>query len=193
MGHARRCANEVIEKVYGPAGTTLVEVPGRGDTPIMVRTTRHLVLARIEQAIDIAAPPEKVWALVSDLPRLAQWSPQVLRSWTKGRAPIGEGTYLTNINHRGLLVWPTHSKVVRFEPGREIAWKIKENGTIWSFVLEPTAQGTHLVQHREAPNGLSEISISLTDRFMGGQGVFQAELQHGMRQTLAQVKALAER
>ena len=38
----------------------------------------------------------------------------------------------------------------------------------------------------------SEISISLTDRFMGGQAVFQAELQAGMRQTLARVKHLAE-
>lgn len=158
----------------------------------MVRSTRHLVLAHIEQAVDVAAPPEKVWSLVSDLPRLAQWSPQVLRSWTKGKAPIAQGTYLTNINHRGLLVWPTHSKVVRFEPVREIAWKIKENGTIWSFVLEPTDAGTHLVQRREAPNGLSEVSLSLTDKFMGGQALFQAELQQGMRHTLAQVKALAE-
>lgn len=159
----------------------------------MGSTTRHLVLKQIEQSVDVAAPPEKVWALVSDLPRLAQWSPQVLRSWTKGRAPIGQGTYLTNINHRGLLIWPTHSKVVRFEPGREIAWKIKENGSTWSFILEPTPTGTHLVQRRDAPNGLSEISISLTDKLMGGQPTFQAELQQGMRQTLAQVKALAER
>ena len=34
--------------------------------------------------------------------------------------------------------------------------------------------------------------VSLTDRFMGGQGAFQDELQDGMRQTLARVKQLAE-
>lgn len=154
-------------------------------------TTRHLVLDLMEQSVDVAAPPAVVWGLVSDLPRLSQWSPQVLKSFVKGRGPIQQGTRLTNINHRGLLVWPTHSKVVRFEPEREIAWRIKENGSIWSFVLTPTATGTHLVHRREVPDGISETSLALTDRFMGGQPTFQAELQAGMRQTLAHVAALA--
>jgi len=153
-------------------------------------------MKEIEQSIDVAAPTAAVWALVSDLKRLSQWSPQVLKSFVKGGGPIREGTLLTNINHRGLLVWPTHSKVVRFEEEREIAWKIKENGTTWSFTLTPTTYGdvvgTHLVQRRDAPDGLSEISLSLTDKFMGGQSTFQAELQDGMRQTLAHVKQLAE-
>lgn len=156
-------------------------------------TTRHLVLDLIEQSVDVAAPPAVVWGLVSDLPRLSQWSPQVLKSFVKGRGPIALGSRLTNINHRGLLVWPTHSKVVRFEPEREIAWRIKENGSIWSFALTPTDTGTHLVHRRELPDGLTEVSVSLTDRFMGGQPTFQAELQAGMRQTLAHVAALAGR
>ncbi|WP_110240439.1 SRPBCC family protein [Nocardioides gilvus] len=158
----------------------------------MGKPTRHLVLKHIEQTVDIAAPPEKVWELVSDLPRLSEWSPQVLKSFLRGGRPVRQGSRLLNVNHKGLLVWPTRSEVVRFEEGREIAWRIEENGSTWSFALEPTATGTHLVQRREAPKGLSQISISLTDRFMGGQGVFQAELQQGMRQTLAQVKRLAE-
>lgn len=162
----------------------------------MGRTTRHLVMKQIEQTIDVAVPPAAVWSLVSDLPRLAQWSPQVVKSFVKGKQPIGQGTLLTNVNRRGLLVWPTHSKVVRFDPEREIAWKIKENGSTWSFTLAPTTvggvAGTHLVQRRDAPEGLSDISISLTDRFMGGQSTFQAELQDGMRQTLARVKQIAE-
>jgi uncharacterized protein YndB with AHSA1/START domain len=159
----------------------------------MGSTTRHLVLDVIEQSVDVAAPPSAVWALVSDLPRLAQWSPQVLKSFVKGGGPIALGTHLTNVNHRGLLVWPTHSKVVRFDPEREIAWRIKENGSVWSFTLTPTATGTHLVQRRELPDGITELSLSLTDRFMGGQPTFQAELQAGMRQTLAYVASLAAR
>lgn len=153
-------------------------------------------MKEIEQSIDVAAPPAAVWALVSDLKRLSQWSPQVLKSFVKGGGQIREGTLLTNINHRGLLVWPTHSKVVRFEEEREIAWKIKENGTTWSFTLTPTTYGdvvgTRVVQRRDAPGGLSELSIRFTDKFMGGQSTFQAELQAGMRQTLAHVKQLAE-
>ncbi|MFC6154869.1 SRPBCC family protein [Nocardioides yefusunii] len=158
----------------------------------MGKTTRHLVLATIEQSVDVAAPPSSVWPLVSDLKRLAEWSPQVMRSFVTGGGEIGQGTRLLNLNRRGLLVWPTHSQVVRFDPEREIAWRIKENGATWSFSLEAHGAGTRLVQHRELPDGLSELSISLTDRFLGGQPTFQAELQQGMRDTLAWIKSVAE-
>lgn len=154
-------------------------------------STRHLILKEIEQSVDVAAAPERVWPLVSDLPRISEWSPQVMKTVVLG-GTLQQGARLVNLNRRGLLVWPTRATVVRLDPGREIAWKIKENGSTWSFTLEPTATGTRLLQRRDAPDGLSEVSISLTDRFMGGQAVFQAELQAGMRQTLARVKHLAE-
>lgn len=157
----------------------------------MGKTTRHLVLKKIEHSVDVQAPPEKVWELVSDLPRIAEWSPQVVKSFVRG-GTVREGAQMFNLNHKGLLVWPTRADVVRWEPGREVAWKVRENGATWSFTLEPTATGTRVVQRRDLSNGLSELSISLTDRFLGGQGPFQAELQAGMRQTLAHVKALAE-
>lgn len=158
----------------------------------MGNDTRHLVLKQIEQSVDIAAPPEKVWTLVSDLPRLSEWSPQVVKSFLLGGRPLRQDSRLLNLNRKGLLVWPTRSQVVRFEPGHEIAWRIAENGATWSFTLEPSAAGTLLVQRREAPHGISPLSVALTDKFLGGQGPFQAELQAGMRQTLAQVARLAE-
>lgn len=154
-------------------------------------STRHLIVKEIEHSLDIAAPPQQVWALVSDLPRMAEWSPQVVKSFARG--PLQQGTKLININRRGFLFWPTRSKIVRWNPGVEVAWKIIDNNSTWSYTLEPTATGTHLVHRRDAPNGLTEISISLTDRFMGGQSVFQAELQQGMRQSLERIKAHAER
>lgn len=157
----------------------------------MGNTTQHLVLKHIEHSVEIAATPEQVWALVSDLPRISEWSPQVMKTFVRDR-PLQQGSRLFNLNRKGLLVWPTRAKVVRFEQDREVAWKIKENGSTWSFTLEPTDAGTRLVQRREAPNGLSQVSVSLTDRFMGGQGDFQDELQEGMKQTLAHVKRLAE-
>ena len=42
----------------------------------------------IEESVEVAADPARVWSLVSDLPRLAEWSPQVVRSFvaTAGRS-----------------------------------------------------------------------------------------------------------
>lgn len=149
------------------------------------------VEALIEETIDIAAEPATVWALVTDLPRMASWSPQVLRTIVR-RSPVGHGTSTININRRGPLVWPTRSEVVRFEPHSEFAFRIKENRSIWSFSLTPTGTGTRVVQRRSVPDGLSSVSGLLTKKVLGGQQTFQAELREGMRQTLERIKAEAE-
>ena len=146
----------------------------------------------IEESVEVAADPARVWSLVSDLPRMAEWSPQVVRSFVRTGRPIQLGTRLLNVNRRGLLVWPTQSKVVRFEPHQEIAFRVKDNFTVWSFTLEPTATGTRVVQRRETPDGISDISLRLTKVALGGQETFTSELRDGMRQTLSRMKADAE-
>ena len=149
------------------------------------------VEALIEESIEVDATPATVWKLVTDLPRMAAWSPQVVRTVVRG-GPVGLGTRTVNVNRRGPLVWPTRSKVVRFEPHRDFAFRIKDNNTIWSFTLEPTETGTRVVQRREAPNGTTKISDTLIRRVMGGQESFQGELRAGMRQTLRRLKVDAE-
>jgi uncharacterized protein YndB with AHSA1/START domain len=148
----------------------------------------------LEETVEVDAPPAKVWSLVSDVKRMASWSPQVVKTFVRGGGPVQLGTRTVNINHKGLLVWPTQAKVVRFEPHREFAIRVKDNFTIWSFTLEPTeAGGTRIVQRRETPDGVSSISLRLTDAVLGGQAGFTAELRRGMRQTLDRIKAEAER
>lgn len=146
----------------------------------------------LEESVEIDAPPVKVWALVSDLPRLAEWSPQVVRSFAHGRVELG--TRLTNLNRKGVLFWPTRTVVTRFEPHREIAFKVKENSTTWSYALEPSGNGgTRLVHRREAPDGLSAFATVFTERVLGGIDPFTEVLVDGMRETVAAIKAESER
>ena len=148
----------------------------------------------IEESIEIDAPPAKVWALVSELKNMPRWSPQTAKSFVRGGGPTKAGSKLFNINRRGLLVWPTQSQVVRFEPEQEIAWRVKENYTIWSYTLEPGASGaTKLTSRREAPKGISDVSVRLTNLAMGGTDGFAAELKRDMATTLSKIKADAER
>ncbi len=147
-------------------------------------------VATLEESVEIATAPERVWALVTDLPRMASWSPQVVR--TLVRTPVRAGTRAVNLNRRGFLIWPTTSKVVRFEPHRAFAFRVVENGAVWSFSLEPTASGTLLTQRRETPDGLTGFSRLFTRGFLGGREVFTAELRSGMRETLRRLKADAE-
>ena len=142
----------------------------------------------LEATVEVAATPERVWELVSDLPRMASWSPQVVRTFQRG--PTGIGTRMVNINRSGWKVWPTRSKVIRYEPPREIAFRVKDNLTIWSYTLEPTPTGgTRIVQRREAPDGLAPSAARLQGLAMGGVDRFDEEVEAGMRVTLERIRA----
>lgn len=148
----------------------------------------------LEQSIEIAAPIAAVWDLVSDVCRMPDWSPQVTSTRLRaGFERVEVGTQFTNRNVLGELEWTTHAEVVRFEPERELTFRVEENWAVWSLLLSPTeGGGTLLTQRRETPDGISEVSREYTDGFLGGQDAFTETLLAGMRETLEQIKAAAE-
>lgn len=151
----------------------------------------------LEDSIEINAPADKVWSLVTDIPKMSKWSPQVVKSTVKGGI-VKEGATFSNLNKQGFKRWPTGGKVVRFTPPTDatpgdFAFRIRENRTIWSYQLEPTADGgTKVTERRETPDGIAGLSLGLTKVVLGGQEKFTAELKRGMRQTLERIKAEAE-
>lgn len=148
----------------------------------------------LEDSVHIDAPVEAVWTLVSDVRRMPEWSPQVDSTRLRnGFDTVALGAQFTNRNSFGELVWTTHAEVVRFEPEREIAFRVEENWIIWSFVLAPDGDGTVLTQRRDAPDGVSDLSLELTNGFMGGVEVFTESMRAGMRETLTKIKDQAER
>ncbi|QBX54487.1 SRPBCC family protein [Nocardioides seonyuensis] len=147
----------------------------------------------LEQSVEIAAAPSKVWELVSDVTRMPEWSDGVASVRLRaGFDEVALGTEFTNRNVLGELEWTTHGKVVAFEPEQVLAFRIEENWAIWSFTLEPVGPGTRLTQRRETPEGISELSHQLTDGFMGGQDVYTETLLAGMAGTLEAIKNAAE-
>ena len=146
----------------------------------------------LEESIDIDATPQAVWAVVSDLKRMGEWSPQCTKMIIS-RGSVNLGTRTININRRGPLIWPTTSKVVRFTPDHEIGFRITENRTIWSFTITPTDTGVRVTERREAPGGsTTKLSSVLVDRLFGGADSFEAELKLGMAETLGKIKKVAE-
>ncbi len=149
--------------------------------------------ALLEETVEIEAEPARVWALVSDVARMSSWSPQVVRSFVRGR-PVQLGTTFVNLNRRGPLVWPTQAKVVRCEPHRRV--RLPDQGELDDLVLHPRAHGD---RHPARPSAARPRTASpgsrkrLTRIALGGQATFTAELRAGMRQTLERVKAEAER
>ena len=148
--------------------------------------------ANLSTSVDIAATPEKVWEIVSDLKRMAEWSPSTAKVIVRG-GEIKQGATMVNINRMGLKVWPTQSKVIAYEPERRIAFKIRENHSTWIYELEPTADGgTRLTETRDVSNDTTKLSKVLIDKVLGGEPTFEAHLMTGMKQTLAKIKSEAE-
>ncbi len=146
----------------------------------------------LEDSIEIDAPPETVWALVSDIERMSSWSPQVVRSTVNGDE-VGLGTTFTNENQQDDVAWPTNARVVRFEPPRDFAFKVKENRLVWSFELEPLpGGGTRVTERRECPDQITDLSIGFTEKYLGGVEAFTERQRAGIRETLERLKADAE-
>ncbi|NNG39663.1 SRPBCC family protein [Flexivirga sp. ID2601S] len=147
----------------------------------------------LEVSIEINAAPDKVWATVSDLTQMPKWSPQTRKVIVRG-GQLGQGSKMVNVNKLGWRVWPTQSMVTAFEPGRKIAWRVKENHATWSFDLEPLDGGTRtkLIERRDVSGGTTAVSQQLIDKLMGGEDSFEKGLTSGMRQTLQRIRSQVE-
>lgn len=144
----------------------------------------------LEASIDIAVAPERVWAVVSDLTRMPEFSPT-----TRHMKPLGTprtGTWTVNLNKVRGMYYPTTSRIVRYEPNQAFAFRMNENGTVWSFTLEATESGTRLIERRDVPNGVRAPVRLAIDKFLGGEQQFESDLVTGMNETLGRIKAAAE-
>jgi uncharacterized protein YndB with AHSA1/START domain len=144
----------------------------------------------LQAHIDINAPLEKVWALVSDLGKMPQWSPQCRAM--KALGPVRQGTRTVNLNRRNRMYWPTTCTITEFVPQKKLAFRVNQNNSVWSYELEPTDAGTRVVESRHAENGVTAFSNMSINALLGGVPNFERELVEGMNATLSRIKTAAE-
>lgn len=144
----------------------------------------------LQTQIDIDAPVDKVWELITDTRRMPEWSPQCRMMRPLG--PVRQGTRTLNVNRRKRLYWTTTSTITEVVPQRKFAFRVNTNNTIWSYELEPTATGTRVIESRHAENGVKPMSNFLVNTLFGGVPSFEGELVDGMNASLARIKAAAE-
>lgn len=120
---------------------------------------------RIETAIEIEAPPEAVWAVLTDWPAYPDWNPFVVT--LTGEPTLGARleARLQPVGGRAMTFRP---RVVAVEPNQHFAWlgrlglpRIFDGEH--HFVLEPTGAGTRFVQYEE----FRGIAVPLLRRSLG--------------------------
>jgi hypothetical protein len=105
---------------------------------------------------------------------------------------VRQGTRTINLNRRNRTFWPTTSTVTEVIPEEKIAFRVNQNGTIWSYELEPTEAGTRVVETRHAEIGVKPAANITVNALFGGVPNFEGELVDGMNETLSRIKAAAE-
>jgi uncharacterized protein YndB with AHSA1/START domain len=140
--------------------------------------------------LDVAAPPARVWEVVSDVRRTPEWSPECRRVVPLGR--LGPGALLLGVNRRGRVRWVTLSRVAAWTTGEEIGWVVLTNRSEWRYRLRPSGSGTTVTETRRTPRGEGRFALWFTRRFLGGQGVHDDELEQGMADGLRRIGAVVE-
>ena len=147
-----------------------------------------------EVSIRIDADPETVWALISDVSRMGQWSPECRRCiWRGSKRDVG--ARFIGINRRGKVVWVTSNEVEKSEPGVSFAFRTTTNGVRWSYRLEADGAGTLLTERWDVSGqseGQRKRTASFAQMMLGGYENHTEELRAGMLTTLQRIKDAAE-
>lgn len=146
------------------------------------------VPAPISATVEMKADPDTVWQVVSDLRRMPEFSPELRKAFVLGKP--GVGATIIGVNRRRLAVWPTTSKVVRWEPGRAVAWKTRESGATWVYELEGTPDGTRVTGRRVLPK--FTVGTSFLGPVIGGAEGHDRELAEGIATTLERIRSTVE-
>lgn len=147
---------------------------------------------RVSEAITIASTPEALYAMVSDVTRMGEWSPVCKLCWWEDETR-GVDAWFTGRNVTEEKTWETRSKVVADDPGREFAFAVNGDRTRWGYTFEPADGGTLVTESWEI---LPAAEPSYVERF-GDEA--EAEIATragnasvGMRKTLEAIKKSAE-
>ena len=149
---------------------------------------------RQEVSIEISAPQEKVYDLVSDVTRMGEWSPECARcEWTGEAVGPAVGARFKGHNKRGLMRWSNTPVVTAADPGREFAFSRAGPGVgevVWRYQMTPSDGGTTLTESYEVVSPANQV-MSLMTRVMlpGDRG---KQLNQDMQVTLRCIKGAAE-
>lgn len=142
---------------------------------------------------EIGAPAETVWAMVADMPRMGEWSPENEGArWLRGATGPTPGATFQGTNRNGTKTWTTEGTIVDAVPGRLFTFRVDVKGfkvAEWRYVFETTDGGCRVTETWINPRGriakaLGKPVSGVADRATHDRGT--------MEKTLERLKQAAE-
>ena len=146
-----------------------------------------------EVSVWMDAPPSEVWALISDVTRIGEFSPETFEArWTGGSTgPEVGATFSGHVRRNGVgPVYWSPCRVTRFEPERVFEFAVGTGSvslTNWGYRLEARDGGTLVTEYfrlEQAP--YMRVYWAILGRGRGRTN------EHGMRTTLERMKVVLE-
>ena len=146
-----------------------------------------------EVSIHMAAPPEKVWALVSDVTRIGEFSPETFEArWTRGSTgPEVGATFKGHVKRNGVgPVYWAPCRVTKCVPNELFEFSVGTDDVSfnnWGYRLQPENHGTRVTEYyRLEPKLPLRLYWLALGRLRGRTN------QRGMRTTLERMKQVIE-
>jgi uncharacterized protein YndB with AHSA1/START domain len=143
--------------------------------------------------VHMAASPEAIWELVSDVTKIGLYSPETFEAeWLEGAtAPAVGAKFRGHVkrNGRGPTYWTTCT-VLECEPGRTFGFGVGPSDkpiNVWRYQLEPQGDGTDVTESFQ----LAQIAPLRVYWALLGWARGRTN-RNGMRTTLERVKAHVE-
>ncbi len=144
-----------------------------------------------EASIEINASPEAIYDLVSDLPRMGEWSPENTGGeWQNGGSGNVGDRYIGH-NQAGERSWSVPVMVTVADRGREFEFVTRpDEGPCvrWTYKLEPSASGTRVTEVWD----VEKLPATLEGRPQEQLDGRSEQVAAALATTLAAVKATAE-
>lgn len=139
----------------------------------------------------IAAPADVVYALISDVTRMPEFSPENIRGeWLGGATGPEVGARFKGTNRLGGTTWSTKPVITAAEPGRLFAFKVPgASGALWTYQLDASGDVTVVTESMVQ----TKASSALVRWFQRRAGVTdrEAHLRAAMTTTLERIEAAA--
>jgi hypothetical protein len=147
----------------------------------------------ISRSIDIDAPVDRVWSLVSDLPGMGRLSPENAGGrWLAGATGPAVGARFRGANRRGWRRWSTDVRVTECDPRRSFGFDVRSLGmgvSHWSYAVTPRAGGCSVTETWQDRRGRPMVVIGLLASGVADRSAFTAT---SIETTLAALKTHAE-
>ena len=149
-------------------------------------------MADVEVSETVKASSLRLYELVSDLPRMGEWSPENTGGkWLGGATGPAVGAKFRGTNRNGLAFWMTSVTITAADAGRRFAFDVDTLGvpiSTWEYSFDDGADGCVVTERwtDRRPGWMRTASMVTGVRDRASHN------RRGMEQTLAKLKVAAE-